>query len=256
MAEKEIYIASLDDSNPSFFESSSVGLVTPGPGKRRAAAEFRTPESVGPARRLLLSTANQEDQGRTACFWEAGSCSWSSPLALPLSNSPSPVSVVRLPALSPTYTPFAVHRKDGRLADREPLHQIQNSKATISQQYTVISGNSSKSKRYGSHLQAACSKKSKSKPSYQEVGYLVNSQKSSDTSKLFLDKIEERILQHKNLNVRSFFQNGIKNCIEITRRNPDVSNPLLGGPYNAARAVIMEDGVYCFQVHHQKKMTS
>ena len=113
MAEKEIYITSLEDPNPSFFESSSMGLATPGPGKRRAAAEFRTPESVGPARRLLLSTANQKDQGRTACFWEAGS----SPLALPLS-SPSPVSVVRLPALSPAYTPFAVHRKDERLADR------------------------------------------------------------------------------------------------------------------------------------------
>ena len=174
-------------------------------------------------------------------------------LALLLS-SPSPVSVVRLPALSPTYTPFSVHRKDERLADREPLHQIQNSKATISQQYTVISGNSSKSKRHGSHLQAACSKESKLKPLYQEVGYLVNSQKSLDTSKLLLDKIEERILHHKNLNVRSFIQNGIKNCIEIMRRNADVSNPLLGGPYNAARAVIMEDGVYCFQVQHQKKM--
>ena len=204
----------------------------------------------------MLSTANRrrEDQGSTACTWEAGSCPWSSPLALPLS-SPLPVSVVRLPALrpSPTCTKFAVHRKDEIQADRTPLHQIQNSKPRISQQYTVISRNSSKRKRHGSHPKTACSNKSKSKPSYQEVGYLVISQESSGTSKLFLEKIEERILRHKNLNVRSFFQNGIKNCIEITRRDPDVSNPLLSGPYHAARAVIMEDGVYCFQVHHQKK---
>ena len=133
MAEKKIYITSLEDPNPSFFESSSVGLVTPGQGKRKAAAEFRIPESVGSARRLLLSIANQEDKGSTAFTWEAGLCPWSSPLALLLS-SPSPVSVVRLLALrpSPACTPFAVHRKDEIQADRVPLHQIQYSKPTIS----------------------------------------------------------------------------------------------------------------------------